>query len=117
LSPRHTLVVASDQIDEPSTNVGAIEVRPEKRDQPFHVEPIFGAKKAYREEHQILGGERPRRPSLGRRPADALTGSRLEREARKEGVDAIVATARHHGAMLVTKDDRIRRYEHVDSAW
>ena len=29
----------------------------------------------------------------------------------------IVATARHHGAVLVTKDKRIRRYEHVSSTW
>mgnify|MGYP001240423021 FL=1 len=29
----------------------------------------------------------------------------------------IVATARHHGAVLVTKDERIRRYEHVSSTW
>jgi PIN domain nuclease of toxin-antitoxin system len=29
----------------------------------------------------------------------------------------IVATARHHGAILITKDDRIRRYEHVESLW
>jgi PIN domain nuclease of toxin-antitoxin system len=29
----------------------------------------------------------------------------------------IVATARHHGAVLVTKDERIRRYEHVGSTW
>lgn len=29
----------------------------------------------------------------------------------------IVATARHHGAVLVTRDERIRRYEHVNSAW
>lgn len=29
----------------------------------------------------------------------------------------IVASARHHGAILVTKDDRIRRYEHVQTLW
>jgi PIN domain nuclease of toxin-antitoxin system len=29
----------------------------------------------------------------------------------------IVATARHHGAVVITKDERIRRYEHVESAW
>jgi PIN domain nuclease of toxin-antitoxin system len=29
----------------------------------------------------------------------------------------IVATARHHGAVLLTKDDRIRTYEHVVTAW
>lgn len=29
----------------------------------------------------------------------------------------IVATARHYGAVLVTKDDRIRRYEHLDAIW
>jgi PIN domain nuclease of toxin-antitoxin system len=29
----------------------------------------------------------------------------------------IVATARHHGALLVTKDERIRRYEHIDAIW
>ena len=29
----------------------------------------------------------------------------------------IVATARHHGAVLVTKDERIRRYQHVSSSW
>lgn len=29
----------------------------------------------------------------------------------------LVATARHHGAMLVTKDQRIRRYAHVQSVW
>ena len=29
----------------------------------------------------------------------------------------LVATARHHGAALVTKDQRIRRYSHVHSLW
>jgi len=29
----------------------------------------------------------------------------------------LVATARHHGAMLVTKDQRIRQYAHVQSLW
>jgi PIN domain nuclease of toxin-antitoxin system len=29
----------------------------------------------------------------------------------------LVATARHHGARLVTKDHRIRRYAHVQSVW
>lgn len=29
----------------------------------------------------------------------------------------IVATARHHGAVVVTKDDRIRQYAHVPSVW
>jgi PIN domain nuclease of toxin-antitoxin system len=29
----------------------------------------------------------------------------------------IVATARHHGALLLSKDDRIRGYEHVESSW
>jgi PIN domain nuclease of toxin-antitoxin system len=29
----------------------------------------------------------------------------------------IVATARHHRAVLVTRDERIRRYEHVSSTW
>ena len=29
----------------------------------------------------------------------------------------IVATARHHGALLVTKDERIRRYEHINAIW
>jgi len=29
----------------------------------------------------------------------------------------LVATARHHGARLVTKDQRIRRYAHVQSVW
>ena len=29
----------------------------------------------------------------------------------------IVATARHYGAMLVTKDQRIRDYPHVRSIW
>ena len=29
----------------------------------------------------------------------------------------LVATARHHGAVLVTKDDRILKYEHVTAAW
>ena len=29
----------------------------------------------------------------------------------------IVATARHHGARLVTKDRAIRDYEHVQSVW
>lgn len=29
----------------------------------------------------------------------------------------LVATARHHGAVLVTKDQRIRRYAHVPSVW
>jgi PIN domain nuclease of toxin-antitoxin system len=29
----------------------------------------------------------------------------------------LVATARRHGAMLVTKDQRIRRYAHVQSLW
>jgi len=29
----------------------------------------------------------------------------------------IVATARHHGALLVTKDERIRGYAHVRTAW
>jgi PIN domain nuclease of toxin-antitoxin system len=29
----------------------------------------------------------------------------------------IVATAREQRAVLVTKDDRIRRYDHVDSLW
>ena len=29
----------------------------------------------------------------------------------------LVATARHHGAVLVTKDDRIRSYEHVVTTW
>ena len=29
----------------------------------------------------------------------------------------IVATARHHGAVLVTKDRAIRDYEHVHSVW
>jgi len=29
----------------------------------------------------------------------------------------IVATARHHGAVLVTKDAQIRRYPHVRSIW
>ena len=29
----------------------------------------------------------------------------------------IVATARRHGAILVTKDQRIRRYAHVQSLW
>jgi PIN domain nuclease of toxin-antitoxin system len=29
----------------------------------------------------------------------------------------IVATARHHGAVVVTKDQRIRRYAHVQSLW
>lgn len=29
----------------------------------------------------------------------------------------IVASARHHGAVLVTKDERIRRYEHVETFW
>ena len=29
----------------------------------------------------------------------------------------LVATARHHGALVVTKDDRIRKYVHVESVW
>ena len=29
----------------------------------------------------------------------------------------LVATARHHGAKLLTKDQRIRRYAHVQSVW
>jgi len=29
----------------------------------------------------------------------------------------IVATARHHGALLVTKDRAIRDYEHVHTVW
>jgi PIN domain nuclease of toxin-antitoxin system len=29
----------------------------------------------------------------------------------------LVATARHHGAVVVTKDERIRRYAHVHSLW
>jgi PIN domain nuclease of toxin-antitoxin system len=29
----------------------------------------------------------------------------------------LVATARHHRAVLVTKDQRIRRYAHVQSLW
>lgn len=29
----------------------------------------------------------------------------------------VVATARHHGAVVVTKDHRIRRYTHVRSLW
>lgn len=29
----------------------------------------------------------------------------------------LVATARHHGAVVVTKDQRIRRYAHVQSFW
>jgi PIN domain nuclease of toxin-antitoxin system len=29
----------------------------------------------------------------------------------------LVATARHHGAMVVTKDQRIRHYAHVQSVW
>ena len=29
----------------------------------------------------------------------------------------VVATARHHGALLVTKDERLRRYSHVRSVW
>jgi PIN domain nuclease of toxin-antitoxin system len=29
----------------------------------------------------------------------------------------LVATARHHGAVIVTKDQRIRRYAHVQSLW
>lgn len=29
----------------------------------------------------------------------------------------IVASARHHGAVLVTKDDRICRYDHVETFW
>ena len=29
----------------------------------------------------------------------------------------IVATARHHGAVLVTKDRAIRDYEHVQTVW
>jgi len=29
----------------------------------------------------------------------------------------IVATARHYNAVLVTKDQQIRRYPHVQSAW
>jgi PIN domain nuclease of toxin-antitoxin system len=29
----------------------------------------------------------------------------------------LVATARHHGAVLVTKDQRIRRYDQVHSLW
>ena len=29
----------------------------------------------------------------------------------------LVATARHRGAVLITKDQRIRRYPHVQSLW
>jgi PIN domain nuclease of toxin-antitoxin system len=29
----------------------------------------------------------------------------------------LIATARHHGAVIVTRDERIRRYPHVQSAW
>jgi PIN domain nuclease of toxin-antitoxin system len=29
----------------------------------------------------------------------------------------LVATARHHGAALVTRDQRIRQYAHVQSVW
>ena len=29
----------------------------------------------------------------------------------------IVATARHHGAVLITKDERIRKYVHVQTLW
>lgn len=29
----------------------------------------------------------------------------------------LVATARRHGAVLVTKDERLRRYPHVQSLW
>ena len=29
----------------------------------------------------------------------------------------LVAAARHHGAVIVTKDQRIRRYPHVQSVW
>ncbi len=29
----------------------------------------------------------------------------------------LVSTARHHGAVLVTKDERIRRYPHVQALW
>jgi PIN domain nuclease of toxin-antitoxin system len=29
----------------------------------------------------------------------------------------IVASARHHGAVLITRDQRLRSYAHVQSAW
>jgi len=29
----------------------------------------------------------------------------------------IVASARHHGAVLVTRDQKLRRYEHVQTLW
>ena len=29
----------------------------------------------------------------------------------------LVATARHHGAVLITKDHRLRSYEHVAASW
>jgi PIN domain nuclease of toxin-antitoxin system len=29
----------------------------------------------------------------------------------------LVATARHHGAVVITKDQQIRRYPHVQSVW
>src|SRR3990167_3848745 len=60
---------------------------------------------------QGLGTRGPTRPILGESCA-------LPQPFHGDPADQIlVATARHHGAVLVTKDERIRRYAHVQSLW
>jgi len=55
---------------------------------------------------------------VGHRRSTALEARNLPQPFHGDPVDQIlIATARRHAAVLVTKDQRIRGYAHVQSLW
>jgi len=51
-------------------------------------------------------------------PAILLESCELPQPFHGDPADQIiVASARHHGATLVTRDQKLRRYEHVQTLW
>ena len=60
-------------------------------------------------------------PFLSFVPVDnriAVRATRLEEFPHKDPADRIIAsTAQQLGARLVTRDERLRRYDHVETIW
>ena len=51
-------------------------------------------------------------------PDDAIESTRLPGDFHKDPADRfIVALARRHGATLMTRDERIQAYAHVETLW
>jgi PIN domain nuclease of toxin-antitoxin system len=55
---------------------------------------------------------------VGLDPDDAIESTRLPGDFHRDPADRlIVALARRHGAKLVTQDERIQAYAHVETLW